>query len=305
MQGNHVEAESLARQAFGRTGESGDPWASSMMLVLLANVALWRGELDAALEHGERARRRFREIENVWGEVQSTMPIAIALLALGRAADAREETRRVTAIAEQLNDSMRNTTAALEAAIVVRLGDADALAVVTAAVHPELLTFEDFKLAVGLANLQAGVVDEAIAALSEALGNARQSGVGAALAAVLGLAYVAAGRVDEALSLYEERAGGAITYLDRIDFALLRAFASLRQGNAEEARVAVDDAVAIADTTQARLDQAVTRLARASVLDAMQAGDAATARNDAEQRLHEIGIDAVGWRRLFALLSHP
>jgi tetratricopeptide (TPR) repeat protein len=233
------------------------------------------------------------------------MPIAIALLALGRAADAREETRRVTAIAEQLNDSMRNTTAALEAAIVVRLGDADALAVVTAAVHPELLTFEDFKLAVGLANLQAGVVDEAIAALSEALGNARQSGVGAALAAVLGLAYVAAGRVDEAMSLYEARAGGAITYLDRIDFALLRAFASLRQGNAEEARVAVDDAVAIADTTQARLDQAVTRLARASVLDAMQAGDAATARNDAEQRLHEIGIDAVGWRRLFALLSHP
>jgi hypothetical protein len=114
---------------------------------------------------------------------------------------------------------------------------------------------------------------------------------------------VAAGRVDDALTLYDEKVEAAITYLDRIQFALVRAFAFTRQGNPEEARIAVDDAVAMADATQARLEQAVTRLARVFVLEQIRASDAAAAHDDTERRLHEMGIDLVGWRRLFALLA--
>ncbi len=303
MQGNHAEAESLARQAFGRTGDSGDPWASSMMLVLLANVTLWRGDLDSALEHAERARRRFRSIENAWGELQSTMPIALAYLALGRVADARDEVRLAHELSVRITDNMRTMPGSLEAAIAVRLGEADALELVNSVVNPELQTFDDFRLAIGLALLQAGAVDDAVTTLERAQRTASQSGVACALIAGLGLAYIAAGRVDEAIALHEEHAGTAITYLDRIQFAFVRAFAFARRGNTEEARVAANDAVAEADATQARLEQAVTRLARMYVLRAIGAADAVTAGDDAEQRLRDIGIRAAGWRRMFSSLA--
>lgn len=303
MQGEHDEAETLARQAFGRTGESGDPWASSMMLVLLANIALWRGELGAAIEHGERARRRFQEIENAWGELQSAMPVALALLAMGRTAEAREEARRSRALSEQVHDPMRTASGALESHIAVRLGDRDAFAVVSAALEPELQAFDDYRLAYGLAQLQAGELDDAIATLERGFRSASESGVAPPLAAALGLAYVAAGRVDEALELHEQQAESAITYLDRIQFALLRAFVLARRDESEEARIAIDAAVAIADATEARLEQATTRLARASILERIGARDAGTARDDADRRLQEIGVEAPAWRRLFRVLA--
>ncbi|MBV8949948.1 MAG: AAA family ATPase [Actinobacteria bacterium] len=305
MQGNHEEAETLAHQAFGRTGESGDPWASSMMLVLLANVALWRGDLDVAIEHGERARRRFQEIENAWGELQATIPIALAMLALGRVADTRAEARRVWALSEAIQDPMGTAAAALESAIAIRLGDADAVEITLAGLRDQTHVFDDHRLAAGFAQLQAGSVDDAITTLEDALEVASESGVSAPLAAALGLAYVAAGRVDEALALHEERLHSAVTYLDRIQFAFLRAFASLRQGRFEEARIAADDAVTTADGTQSRLEQAVTRLARAAVLTRTGAVDASAQLADADERLDDIGIDAVGWRRLFARLAQP
>jgi tetratricopeptide (TPR) repeat protein len=225
------------------------------------------------------------------------------MLALGRVGEANDEARRSRELSEQIRDSMRSAAGNLESAIAVRLGVADALEVVTIALEPELQAFDDYRLAVGLAQLQAGAVDDAIATLLHGLRSASQSGVAPALAASLGLAYVAAGRVDEALALHDEKVEAAITYLDRIQFAMLRAFAFTRQGNPEEARVAVDEAVATADATQSRLEQAVTRLALVFVLEQIGARDAASAHDDAEQRLHEVGIDAVGWRRLFALLA--
>jgi tetratricopeptide (TPR) repeat protein len=274
-----------------------------MMLVLLANIALWRGELGAAIEHGERARRRFQEIENAWGELQSAMPVALALLAMGRTAEAREEARRSRALSEQVHDPMRTASGALESHIAVRLGDRDAFAVVSAALEPELQAFDDYRLAYGLAQLQAGELDDAIATLERGFRSASESGVAPPLAAALGLAYVAAGRVDEALELHEQQAESAITYLDRIQFALLRAFVLARRDESEEARIAIDAAVAIADATEARLEQATTRLARASILERIGARDAGTARDDADRRLHEIGVEAPAWRRLFRVLA--
>jgi class 3 adenylate cyclase/tetratricopeptide (TPR) repeat protein len=306
MQGNHHEAETLARQAFGRTGESGDPWASSMMLVLLANIALWRGTFDEAIEHGERARRRFRDIGNTWGELQATMPIVLSLLGLGRVNEVREELRRGRQLVGDMSDaSILSGADMLEASTAIRLGEADALATVMSAFGPGDQPFDDHRLVIGIAQLQAGAVQDAVAGLEHGLRAASQSGVSSGLAAALVLAYVAADRVDDALALHAEHAEDAITYLDRIWFAFGRAFACARQANAEEARVGAEDAVAIADGTQARLEQAVTRLARATVLERLHASDARAARDDAEQRLHDIDVDALGWRRLFTRLASP
>ena len=74
------------------------------------------------------------------------------------------------------------------------------------------------------------------------------------------------------------------------------------RATAKQAR-ALGVPVVIADATQSRLEQAVTRLARISVLERIGARDALIARDDAQQRLNEIGIEATGWRRAFALAA--
>jgi predicted ATPase len=302
-QGRLDEAEALARQAFGRTGESGDPWASSMMLVLLANVALWRGQLGEAFEQAERARRRFVDIGNPWGELQATTAVALTLLAMGHVEEARARAERCGVLSTQVSDSMRAAASGLNSAIAVRLGSADALEVTHAAITEVGMGFDDHRLAYGIARLQAGLVEDAVASLEDALASSVRSGVRFAIAAALALAYAAADRPADALALQAETAGGAVTYLDRIQFALGRAFALLRTGAIEDACTAADEAVALADGTESRLEQAVTRLARAVVLDHIDRPGAHDANRDAMRRLDAIGIEAPGWRRAFALAA--
>ena len=66
---------------------------------------------------------------------------------------------------------------------------------------------------------------------------------------------------------------------------------------------AFDQLVAFSDTTEARLDQAVTRLARAHAWRALGRGDADEATRDAQVRLDAIGISATGWDQLFSLAA--
>ncbi|HEX4778144.1 MAG TPA: hypothetical protein VFW74_15305, partial [Acidimicrobiia bacterium] len=110
------------------------------------------------------------------------------------------------------------------------------------------------------------------------------------------------GHAEEALT----RCDGApepVTFLDRIHLAFARAFASARLGDTATAREEADRAVAIADGTESRLEQAITRLARAHVLAAVAPEDAPGAAAEADAYLGTLGIDAPGWRRAFALAA--
>jgi hypothetical protein len=64
-----------------------------------------------------------------------------------------------------------------------------------------------------------------------------------------------------------------------------------------------DAVVAASDATESRLDQAVTRLARAHAWQALGRADAQTAANDARLRLGAMGNDAAGWARLFSIAT--
>ncbi len=300
-EGRLDEAEALAVQAFGRGGESGDPWASSMMLVLLAHVAVWRGNVTLALERATSARDRFVEIGNVWGEMQATMPLSLAQLAAGRITEARALAAHSSELAQGLSDSMREAPVGLEAAISVRIGDA---AAALECVEPDSPGpgHDDARLAHGLALLQDGQVDAALRTLHVALDTAIHSGVSSALTAAVAIAETAAGRPADALARCD-RATEPVTFLDGIHLAFARAFASARLGDEERARAQCDRAVAIADGTESRLEQAVTRLARAHVLAVVAPDEAASAAAEADAYLGTLGIAARGWRRLFALAA--
>ena len=72
------------------------------------------------------------------------------------------------------------------------------------------------------------------------------------------------------------------------------------QLGAPDVEAAFDEVVALSDATEARLDQAVTRLARAHGAARLGWPDAEEAMREAQARLETIGVSAPGWSKLFS-----
>ena len=68
-EGNFEEAEALAELAIG--ARESDKWAHGMMLVLLANLRLWRGRAKAALPLATEARDLFQSIGDHYGKAMA------------------------------------------------------------------------------------------------------------------------------------------------------------------------------------------------------------------------------------------
>jgi hypothetical protein len=146
--------------------------------------------------------------------------------------------------------------------------------------------------------LQLGRNDDAIERLRACYDRAVDPGLKTNSGSALALALAATGHAGEALALADavEAEGG--TYLDRIATTYARGFASLRR----DGRAAVDHfdaAVALADTTGDRLAQALTRLARARVLESRWHPRSGPALQDAEARLSSIGLNDTAWDDIF------
>ena len=77
-----------------------------------------------------------------------------------------------------------------------------------------------------------------------------------------------------------------------------------REGDAEAAS-ALDATLVAVDATEDLVAQAVTRLARAALLEEVGSTSAGAAHDDAELRLRELGIAAEGWRTVFRLVLSP
>jgi tetratricopeptide (TPR) repeat protein len=156
----------------------------------------------------------------------------------------------------------------------------------------------DAPRALGLALLQAGRTDEAIAHLSRL---DRDGKAGSADVAALGLALAAAGRSDEVTALVE-RAFDNGTYLDRLQLGMADAFARL-QRNDPGAADAFDSLLATADATESRLDQAIVALARGRAWRALGRLDVEDAEREANARLEAIGAPLTGWSTVFSLAA--
>jgi DNA repair protein RadC len=150
----------------------------------------------------------------------------------------------------------------------------------------------------GLALLQAGRADEAVAHLNQL---DRDGKAGYADAAALALALVAAGQTDEVRELAERVLDNG-TYLDRLQLALADAFVKL-QCNDPDAADAFDAIVATADATESRLDQAIVHLARSEAWRALERSDANDAEREANTRIEAIGTPLTGWRTIFSVAA--
>jgi hypothetical protein len=242
--------------------------------------------------------RRFHTLGDPWAIGQATGIELRALAAVGGVEEAidRLDHGEATGMAGLPLDALR-------AQVLVHVGDPEAL---PAALHlrgaegiSEQIIANDTIRTLGLAMLQAGRADEALAQMERLEGSGGPSEY--ADAAALALALAANRQGDHIVEPPPDKIAAG-TYLDRLQLRLGLAFARLQSGSSDAAD-AFDTLVADADETESRLDQAIVRLARAYAWHALARDDADDAAKDAEMRLEAVGTTAPGWARLFAMAS--
>ncbi|MEX0846257.1 MAG: hypothetical protein WD023_00625, partial [Ilumatobacteraceae bacterium] len=237
------EAEDLAVIVQADSNETGNDWAAAMMQTLLADLSLWRGDLQRALTNAEQARNRFRRVGDSFGLAQALSALVRTQVALGRAAASQRTIEELLAVGDESPAGPVPLLASAGAAM--HRGDgrsAVALAerCLEAMASRTSGTFEaDVIRAIGSAQL--GLLDDAMAILDGIPPEARVhpfAHVAAALVAAL------AGDADEALREAQavHDADGA-TYLDRAITAVAAAGAHATNGDRLSAVTAVDDAL--------------------------------------------------------------
>lgn len=305
-QGGAREAEEIAVEVVEDAGERGDPWGAAMMKVLLAAIRLGQGRAGEAVELAGTARALFADTGDIWGQCRSIGPLSRALLVTGSRAEAEAALATAWGLTEQIpaESDERDLPRFLAAELAVLLGDGDhALELLDGLGDTRSSSgVIDHEVAniVGVALLQTGQVDEAVAILERAA--KRDPGRPATLAS-LALAAAADGRVDDA----RHHAAAVMdldwaTYLDRVNALLGLACAEARDGNAGVALASLEEAMALVDATDDVLTGGVVALARARVLEAAGSdGGADVALADADERLARVGTEAAGWDALFRL----
>lgn len=165
----------------------------------------------------------------------------------------------------------------------------------------------DLEVSLGMAQLQLGQADEAVAALEAVWQHEQQAAtrpMSLYLASSLALAYAAVGRTEDALEQARVAlARGTGTYLDVRTALLARAFAFCRQGDRAAMEAAFAQALVNIDGTDSRLSQAIVRLAHAIGAEACDSPEAASLHTEAEAALTALGARPTGWERAFRLAA--
>src|SRR5581483_12261141 len=169
--GRLADAESLAREQLTESEASGNRWVAGILNVLLGSVTLWSGRPASAVVHAREGVARFREIGDAWGETQALVVLVRSLAAAGRIDDA------FAALDDEATDPDAVSTYRMAAGVrdlvraqlLVHVGDPDALAAAlhVGATDPGQLDVE-LRMMLGMAQLEAGRVVEAIAELDRA-----------------------------------------------------------------------------------------------------------------------------------------
>ena len=297
------EADQLAHRVLENYEAGGDLWAEGMMHLLMATTSLWLGRTDEAVEMSVGARERFAEIRDSTGELRSVATQARSLLAAGRIKQARDLLTTVSAMTQREVDADGRTLGALiTAGMAVQLGETStvfSLGELLESTAPALGNL-DLQVPRGIALLQLGRPAQAQAILRQAHAASTTPGSRHASGAALALAEAAAGDPAAALAVADDLEHVPQgTYLDRIGVAFGKGFALLHLGRREESLATFDAAVATADATGDRLNQALTRLARARALEAMGDPAADAAKADADDRLAALGLPDTEWDGVF------
>ncbi|MFZ4719847.1 MAG: ATP-binding protein, partial [Ilumatobacteraceae bacterium] len=261
MERRFDEAEALAVNVHREAKLRGDEWAAGMMDTLRADLRLWQGRLEEAHDLAEKARSRFKRLNDRFGMIQATAPLVRTQVALGRFAASQRSSEELIALADTGRQGPFPLMAAAGAAMhrgnaSVALAMADrAIAQVdqngTNPLEPTVVR--------AMALVQAGRAEEAVAAVESV---ADRSGGHPFVHAVAALAYAAAG--DAASGLDHAQALDALdgaTYLDEVFAAVAAAGAWSQLGDAAQAaqaaQTAITRAVSVGDVVATAVATAV------------------------------------------------
>jgi class 3 adenylate cyclase/tetratricopeptide (TPR) repeat protein len=323
-QGHLAAAEELGARILVEARERGDRWGQGMMLLLIAGARLWSGRSQGAVAAAEESLAAFEALGDRFGTAQAIATTGRSLVIAGRVDDGlhllRTSLDGQVAIDGDEPDLFRSMVAMGLTAAATHVGDVtlalDAVSSRPAAQASETIGDREGQVSEALALLQQGRVEAAIDLLLpiiDALGD--QPGPYAR--SVLALALAADGRRAEVVALADEVAAAPrATYLDRAFAAWARFLVCVDdgagidgsiEGNGEPQGWAAlsERFVGLATEIDAADDQvsrAITRLAAATAYESVGHPDAIVVRRDAEDRLDDLGIDAIGWRTLFGAI---
>ncbi|MEM8705695.1 MAG: hypothetical protein AAGE98_04515 [Actinomycetota bacterium] len=292
--GRFAEADELARQTLLDAREQGDRWAQGMMNVALGTSALWSGRVDDALGHAESAMANFPEGADTIGVVQALATRGRALVRRGRLdlgfqllGNAVEDHP-----VGPPNDMLRTSIAAAS----VTVGHAEQALHHLAGFDEtdiDVLGASERRVATGLAHLQSGDVDAALAVLDALPGLTDQSSSRWGWA-ITALVHAASGRpVGDFVDAVE--ASGRSTYSDRVLARLAVATAAARDGDAAGAQVAIERARAAVPLGGDQIFPSIIAVGAAVVAEKVDADDATELRAEAESALARVGIPDSGW----------
>jgi class 3 adenylate cyclase/tetratricopeptide (TPR) repeat protein len=244
FQRNFDEAERLARSVGSEADERGDEWAGSMMEVLRADLALWRGDLNDAVVLAESARARFRKLADRYGQLQASAPLVRAQIALGRTNAVQRTLEEVLAAAE--GGAHGPYPLMVAAGASMHRGDAPAAVTlaeqaVQAMVAAGAGTFEP-RVILAMSLAQAGRAEEAAVQLAEASALGEHSPFfHSAAALVAELCGDHAGCVEQ---LDKLRATRGASYLDEVVGYVAGAAAYRHLGDLGQAELCAEAAIA-------------------------------------------------------------
>ncbi|HSL57992.1 MAG TPA: adenylate/guanylate cyclase domain-containing protein, partial [Acidimicrobiales bacterium] len=221
-QGRLDEAERLGDLILAEARGRGDRWAEGMMLVLAASVRLWSGRADSAVGRAEEALDVFRAIGDPEREAQAAATLGRALIAVGSVGEGFRTIDLAIDTGRRGDTEALAVAATAAASAAIAVGDPEralrtiALVGAERELDPAILGDSERLVALGMALLMLGEVDEATAHLEHALDVDEGEPSGYAHSAVA-LARAVAGDADGAERLVDDiEQSSRASYLDRL-----------------------------------------------------------------------------------------
>jgi class 3 adenylate cyclase/tetratricopeptide (TPR) repeat protein len=279
-------AEARALETMATAEERDDVWQVALMRVLLATVRLRQGRMRGAMEEARRALDQFVALGDRWGEARAKLPLARALLLLGRVAEAR------ALVGDVVTQVVFDVAVGNGSVALAELDD-----------RSEVVELNDIAVVRALALLQDGQVDASIDLLQHRSEEIGERGPRVHAEAVLAVALAAAGRPEEARVVAAGAVASATAYSDRAMALIAGALAAARLGDGDAVRADLEALRATLSDTEDVLTTNIARLASAHALTAIGDGGAAAVEADARERLARSGLEAVGWDRVFRMAT--
>jgi class 3 adenylate cyclase/tetratricopeptide (TPR) repeat protein len=244
FEGRWDEAESLAISVSREAELRGDEWAAAMMDTLRADLRLWQGKLEESHDLAEKARNRFKRLDDRFGLIQALAPLVRTQVALGRFAASQRSSEELVALAESGRQGPFPLMAVAGAAMhrgqyAVALATAD-----RSIAEMDLVGANTFEPMVvrALALAQAGRIEEGMVAIDSVAAHGLDHPFTHAVAA---LVHLSAGDADLALEHAAAVAhGSGATYLDEVFAQVAAAGAYLSLGDHTQAALSAEAAVA-------------------------------------------------------------